>query len=50
MKQAEYTGKVLEDGHLSLPESVRKQLGLQPSTLVQVSGHSTTRPVPGSRT
>lgn len=37
MKQAEYMGEVMEDGHLSLPESVRKQLGLEPSALVQVS-------------
>jgi hypothetical protein len=37
MKQAEYMGEVLEDGHLSLPESVRQQLGLEPSTVVQVS-------------
>ena len=36
MKQAEYVGEVLGDGHLSLPESVRKQLDLQPSALVQV--------------
>ncbi len=27
----------LEDGRLSLPESVRRQLGLEPSTLVQVT-------------
>lgn len=37
MKQAEYMGEVLEDGHLSLPESVRQQLGLEPSAVVQVS-------------
>ena len=37
MKQAEYMGEVMEDGHLSLPESVRKQLGLEPSALVQVT-------------
>jgi hypothetical protein len=36
MKQAEYVGEVLEDGHLSLPETVRKELDLQPSALVQV--------------
>jgi hypothetical protein len=37
MKQAEYIGEVLEDGHLSLPEFVRQQLGLEPSAQVQVS-------------
>ncbi len=36
MRHAEYTGEVLEDGHLSLPEAVRKQLNLQPAELVQV--------------
>ena len=36
MKQAEYVGEVLGDGHLSLPEAVRKELDLQPSALVQV--------------
>ena len=36
MKQAEYVGEVLGDGHLSLPEAVRRELDLQPSALVQV--------------
>ena len=36
MRHAEYVGEVLGDGHLSLPESVRKQLDLHPSELVQV--------------
>lgn len=36
MKQAEYVGEVLGDGHLSLPEAVREELGLQPSARVQV--------------
>ena len=37
MKQAEYIGEVKEDGYLTLPESVRKQLNLQPSALVRVT-------------
>ena len=37
MKQVEYIGEVMEDGHLSLPESVRKQLDLQSAELVQVT-------------
>jgi len=36
MKQAEYVGEVLEDGDLSLPESVRKELNLQTSARVRV--------------
>ena len=36
MKQVEYVGEVLEDGDLSLPESVREELGLQPSAQVRV--------------
>ena len=36
MKQVEYVGELLGDGHLSLPEAVRKALDLQPSALVQV--------------
>jgi len=36
MKQVEYVGEVLEDGDLSLPESVRKALNLQPSARVRV--------------
>ncbi len=37
MKQAEYIGEVLEDGHLSLPEAVRKELALQPAAQVRVT-------------
>ena len=37
MKQAEYIGEVMKDGHLSLPESVREQLDLEPLTLVRVT-------------
>jgi len=36
MKQAEYVGEVLADGDLSLPESVRNALDLQPSARVRV--------------
>jgi len=36
MKQAEYVGEVLEDGDLSLPESVRKELDLHTSARVRV--------------
>ena len=36
MKQMEYLGEVLEDGELSLPESVRKELGLRSSAQVRV--------------
>ena len=37
MKEIEYLGKVMDDGRLTLPESVRKQLDLQPSSLVRVT-------------
>ena len=36
MKQAEYVGEVTNEGHLSLPENIRKQLDLKPSALVQI--------------
>lgn len=35
-KKEEYVGEVLSDGHLSLPESIRKKLSLKPSSLVKV--------------
>ena len=37
MRQAEYVGTVLEDGHLSLPETVRAQLALAPAKTVRVT-------------
>jgi len=37
MKQIEYVGEVLKDGHLSLPEAVRQRLRLVPATLVRVT-------------
>jgi hypothetical protein len=37
VKEIEYLGEVMEDGHLTLPESVRKQLDLQPTALVRVT-------------
>jgi hypothetical protein len=37
MKQTEYVGVVEKDGHLSLPESVRDQLRLQPEQVLRVT-------------
>lgn len=36
MKQIEYIAEIQEDGDLSLPESIRKKLGLMPSSQVRV--------------
>ncbi|MEW5870285.1 MAG: hypothetical protein AB1894_13500 [Chloroflexota bacterium] len=36
MKQIEYVAQVLEDGHLSLPQELRRMLGLKPNSLVRV--------------
>ena len=37
MKTEEYIGEVLPDGHLSLPEKVVKELGLEPYARVKVT-------------
>ena len=34
---AEYVGNVLPDGHLSVPEEVRRALALEPHTQIQVT-------------
>lgn len=36
VKQEEYMGEVLIDGHLSLPEGVRQRMSLRPSSVVKV--------------
>lgn len=36
MKTKEYIGEVMSDGHLSLPEKIAKDLGLQPHAKVRV--------------
>jgi hypothetical protein len=36
VRQVEYIGEVLDDGHLSLPDEVREKLELKPTSLVQV--------------
>jgi len=36
MKQVEYIAEIQDDGDLSLPESIRQRLGLNPSTRVRV--------------
>ena len=36
VKQEEYIGEVLSDGHLSLPDVVRQRLSLVPSSIVKV--------------
>jgi len=36
VRQEEYMGEVLTDGHLSLPEEVRQRLSLRPSSVVKV--------------
>jgi hypothetical protein len=36
VKQGEYMGDVLIDGHLSLPEGVRQRLSLSPSSVAKV--------------
>ncbi len=36
VKQVEYIGEVLDDGHLSLPEKVKEELALKPASVVQV--------------
>jgi hypothetical protein len=36
VRQEEYMGEVLNDGHLSLPEGVRQRLSLKPSSVVKV--------------
>jgi bifunctional DNA-binding transcriptional regulator/antitoxin component of YhaV-PrlF toxin-antitoxin module len=36
MKSAKYSAKFLPDGHLPVPESVRKKLGLSPNSTVEV--------------
>lgn len=37
MATVTYVGKVLSDGHLSLPESMREELGLEPGQEVYIS-------------
>jgi len=36
VKQEEYIGEVLSDGHLSLPDAVRQRLSLVPASIVKV--------------
>ncbi len=36
VRQEEYMGEVLNDGHLSLPEEVRQRLSLKPLSVVKV--------------
>lgn len=36
VKQEEYIGEVLSDGHLSLPDVVRQRLSLVPKSIVKV--------------
>ena len=36
VRQEEYMGEVLIDGHLSLPDVVRQRLSLKPSSVVKV--------------
>jgi hypothetical protein len=36
VKQEEYIGEVLSDGHLSLPDAVRQRLSLVPTSIVKV--------------
>ena len=36
MEQIEYIGKIMEDGHIYLPETVRRQLKLEPDSCVHV--------------
>ncbi len=36
VRQEEYMGEVLNDGHLSLPEGVRQRLSLRPLSVVKV--------------
>ena len=36
VRQEEYMGEVLVDGHLSLPDGVRQRLSLKPSSVVKV--------------
>ena len=37
MRTVEYTGKILPDGHLSLPDTIRKTFGLKVDTPVKVT-------------
>ena len=37
MKTVEYTGRILRDGHLSLPDAIRKNFGLKIDTPVKVT-------------
>ena len=37
VRQEEYIGEVLSDGHLSLPDAVRERLNLTPSSIVRIS-------------
>ena len=37
MRTVEYTGKILPDGHLSLPDEIRKSSGLKIDTPVKVT-------------
>lgn len=37
MKTVEYIGEVLPDGHLSLPDEVKKKLGLNPHCSVKIT-------------
>ena len=36
MEQIEYIGKIMDDGHIYLPETVRRQLKLKPDSSVHV--------------
>ncbi len=36
MEQVEYIGKIMDDGHIYLPETVRRQLKLEPDSSVHV--------------
>ncbi len=36
MGQIEYVGKIMDDGHIYLPETVRRQLKLEPDSSVHV--------------
>jgi hypothetical protein len=43
MKAINYTAKVLPDGHLSLPENVKKEMGLAVNSTVKITLEKTTR-------
>lgn len=43
MKAIHYTAKVLSDGHLSLPENVKKEMGLVVNSTVKITLEKNTR-------